>query len=157
VAFYPGRRPRRPCPGLLSCRPSGAPERRTRVSRRRESVSFAVGRQWPGAAALAVDVAIMTTPFHLISLGALCVAFPIVVCLGRGLGFPSWAKFPSILAAITGLGWTWISWVLFEAIRSGDRSLNYHAAYSLRGTLGGLCCGIVLCIVVARSHGKPPA
>src|SRR5262249_7960820 len=22
VAFYPGRRPRRPCPGLLSCRPS---------------------------------------------------------------------------------------------------------------------------------------
>jgi len=26
VAVYPGRRPRRPGPGLLSCRPSGAPE-----------------------------------------------------------------------------------------------------------------------------------
>jgi hypothetical protein len=30
VALYPGQRPRRPCPGLLSGRPSGAPEGRTR-------------------------------------------------------------------------------------------------------------------------------
>src|SRR5439155_1191388 len=30
VALYPGRRPRRPCPGLLSCCPFGAPEGRTR-------------------------------------------------------------------------------------------------------------------------------
>jgi hypothetical protein len=30
VAAYPGRRARRPCPGLLSGRPSGAPEGRTR-------------------------------------------------------------------------------------------------------------------------------
>jgi hypothetical protein len=29
VALYPGRRPRRPCPGLLSCRLSEAQERRT--------------------------------------------------------------------------------------------------------------------------------
>ena len=29
VALYPGRWPRRPCPGLLSCSPSGAPERPT--------------------------------------------------------------------------------------------------------------------------------
>src|SRR5439155_1729284 len=29
VALYPGRRPRRPCPGLLSCCPFGAPEGRT--------------------------------------------------------------------------------------------------------------------------------
>ena len=29
VASYPGRRPRRPCPGLQLYRPSGAPERRS--------------------------------------------------------------------------------------------------------------------------------
>ena len=29
MALYPGPQPQRPCPGLLSCCPSGAPERRT--------------------------------------------------------------------------------------------------------------------------------
>jgi len=44
--IYPGRRPRRPCPGLLSGRPSGAPERRTRTLQRTRGVAFCLSC-WP--------------------------------------------------------------------------------------------------------------
>ena len=63
VSLYLGRRPRRPCPWLLSGRPSGAPERRTRhLSPQPPSLLFArtlgqstlvgfVGAPCPAAAA----------------------------------------------------------------------------------------------------------
>jgi hypothetical protein len=41
VAFYPGRRPRRPCPGLLSCRPSRGSGGHINGRRRRE-----IGHRW---------------------------------------------------------------------------------------------------------------
>jgi len=52
-ALYPGPRPRRPCPGLLSCCPSGAPDRRTsRASQRQEMAFLLPQSQRPGVAAL---------------------------------------------------------------------------------------------------------
>jgi hypothetical protein len=57
VALYPGRRPQRPCPGLLSCCPTRAPERRTnRGSRLRVTVRLFFHCRWPGASALCVSL-----------------------------------------------------------------------------------------------------
>jgi hypothetical protein len=73
VAMYPGRWPRRPCPGLESSCPFGAPERRTgRASQRRQWTRLFAGRQWPGVAAPVVrdeahrceHVSLLTLPWQ---------------------------------------------------------------------------------------------
>ena len=89
----------------------------------------------------------------LLASAGLAIAFPILVCFSRKRVFAIWAKIASIIACISGLAWAFMSLRLSDAFIS-DLNYDFYRAYVLKGLFGGICIGLVFCIIVARPYVK---
>ena len=67
--------------------------------------------------------------------------------------FAIWAKIASILACVSGLGWSFFSFKLHYAVIS-DLNYDFDRAYAVKGLLGGICIGIVFSILIAKPYVK---
>ena len=89
--------------------------------------------------------------FCLASGALLSIVFPIFVCLNPKLAFALWARIASVFACVFGIAWVLLSFRLSYAFIS-DLNYDFYGAYCLKGLFGGICIGLVFCIIVARPY-----
>ena len=79
------------------------------------------------------------------------IAFPCLMFLTRCRIYDAWARVVSVLVCIFGLGWAVVGFVLIHA-ETITPGFGVYALMGAKPTLGGVCIGLVLSILIAKPY-----